>query len=150
MSVLTCSRRDEVRALLTLGHWPAACAVELREHVDGCAECRAVVSFTLAMQDGRKRAAPALPSAELVWWRAQLRKRQAAMEQMQRPLRRAQMFAVLLSFCVAVGLVVWVTMSDGWSSLVARLPVGVWALSLAGAAVLLLSGVVAYLRLDAE
>ncbi len=153
MSVLVCSRRDEVRAMLALGHWPAACAAELREHVESCAECRAVASFTLAMQDDRKRAAPVLPSAELVWWRAQLRKRQAAMEQVRRPLRRAQIFAVVLSLCVAVGLAVWLTMSVGWSvwtSLVTRQPVGVWTLSLAVAAVLLLSGMAVYLRLYAE
>ena len=151
MSVLVCSRRDEVRALLALGHWPAACTAELREHVDSCAECRAVVGFTLAMQDDRKRATPALPSAELVWWRAQLRKRQAAMEQVRRPLRRAQIFAVALSFCVAVGLMAWLMMSAGWSVWTSlRLPVGMWTLSLAGAAVLLLSGVVVYLRFDVE
>lgn len=151
MSLRVCGRRNEVRAMLALGHWPAACAVELRGHVDGCTECRSMVELTVAMQDDRKRAAPLLPSAELVWWRAQLRKRQTAMELVRRPLQRAQIFAVALSFCVAMGLAVWLTRSAGWSGLMPLLePVGVWTLSLAGAAVLVVFGVVVCLRMDAE
>jgi hypothetical protein len=47
--------------------------------------------------------------------------------------------------------VVRLTRSAGWSVWTAlRAPVGVWTLALAGAAVFVVSGVVVYLRLDAE
>jgi hypothetical protein len=50
-----------------------------------------------------------------------------------------------------MGLAVWLTRSAGWSGLMPLLePVGVWTLSLAGAAVLLVFGVVVCLRMDAE
>lgn len=151
MSLQGCARREEMRAMLALGHWPAGCSAELRAHVDGCEECRVAVALTQGMQGSRLAARPALPSAELVWWRAQLRKRQAAMERVQRPLRGAEVFGVALTLCVAVGLAAWLTMSGVWTSLaVERSLSSVWMFALAGAAVLLVSGVVVYLKLDAE
>jgi anti-sigma factor RsiW len=152
--MILCSRRSEVRAMLALGHWPAACSAELREHVESCHDCSAAVKFTLAMQADRRLAAPQLPSAELVWWRAQLRKKQTAMEQVQLPLRQAQIFAVGLSFCIALGLMAWITLNAGWGiwkSLATLLPIGEWTLMLVGAAALLLLAAVAvYLKLEAE
>ena len=43
-----------------------------------------------------------LEPAELVWWRAQLRKRQAAMERVGGPIRGVQAFTAALVLCVAV------------------------------------------------
>jgi hypothetical protein len=104
-----CSRRDEVRDLLAQGHWPEACEAELRAHVGGCRACGAMVmltqSFRAAREDAAAMARPV--PASLVWWRAQLRRRQAAMEQVSKPIWGAQIFAVVVSVCAAVGLVGW-------------------------------------------
>jgi hypothetical protein len=106
---LKCSRRDEVRGLLAQGHWPEACAAELRTHVEGCRACGEMVmltqSFRAAREDAAAQARPV--PASLVWWRAQLRRRQAAMEQVSKPIWGAQIFAVVVSVCAAVGLVGW-------------------------------------------
>ena len=143
-----CARRDEVRAMLALGHWPEGCAVELREHVEGCVECCGVAEMTRAMQQARGSVVPRLPSAELVWWRAQLRKRQAALQQVRRPMRGAQMFAVGLSLCAAAGLLGWQLMrgeGGGAMDVVDGRP-----LLLAGAGVILVAGLVVYLAVAME
>ena len=79
---MKCSRKDEVRDVLAQGHWPEACEVELRTHVEGCRACGEMVmlteSFRAAREDAAAMARPV--PASLVWWRAQLRRRQAAME----------------------------------------------------------------------
>jgi hypothetical protein len=95
--------------VLAQGHWPEACEVELRTHVEGCRACGEMVmlteSFRAAREDAAAMARPV--PASLVWWRAQLRRRQAAMEQVSRPIWGAQIFAVVVSLCAAVGLVGW-------------------------------------------
>jgi hypothetical protein len=104
-----CSRRDEVRDVLAQGHWPEACEAELRAHVDGCRACGEMAMLTQSFRVAREgAAAQARPvPANLVWWRAQLRRRQAAIEQVSKPIWGAQIFAVVVSLCAAVGLAGW-------------------------------------------
>ena len=106
---MKCSRREEVRDVLAQGHWPEACEAELRSHVEGCQVCGEMVMLTQSFRAAREgAAAQARPvPASLVWWRAQLRRRQAAMEQLSKPIWGAQIFAVVVSLCAAVGLVGW-------------------------------------------
>jgi hypothetical protein len=106
---MKCSRRDEVRSLLAQGHWPEACEAELREHVEGCRACGEMVMLTQSFRAARERTAvEAKPvPASLVWWRAQLRRRQAAMEQVSKPIWGAQIFAVVVSLCGGLGLLGW-------------------------------------------
>jgi hypothetical protein len=47
-----------------------------------------------------------LPAPGVLWWRAQLRRRNAAVKQIQRPILGAQIFALALTLLVAAGLVV--------------------------------------------
>lgn len=102
-----CSRLDEVRAALAAGHWPQASAPDLRAHVAACTSCSQEVLITTHLQQSRAAAvATARPgSASLLWWRAQVRRRNAALERAGRPLAAAHAFALILLVVVAIGLV---------------------------------------------
>lgn len=103
MTFRTCTREKELTALLEQGHWPHACSTELREHVAACNACRALVSVTLAFRSERAHAMgqPRLESPGVLWWRAQLRRRNAALARLSRPLLGAQIFAVVVVLLAA-------------------------------------------------
>jgi len=94
----TCSCEPEIAQAIRDGRWPDACAKELRDHVERCANCSDLVLVTLTFQ----RARHDLPfdgvpgSANLLWWRAQLRRRNAAAERISKPVTIAQIFAWLV------------------------------------------------------
>ncbi|MDE3201532.1 MAG: hypothetical protein KGN79_11500 [Acidobacteriota bacterium] len=108
MSPFTCNREKEVAALLDLGQWPHASPADLRDHAAACRSCTDLILVRTALQSERTRssAAPALPTAGSLWWRAQLRKRNQAMETLSRPLLGAQIFAFAIVLIVtAIGFV---------------------------------------------
>jgi hypothetical protein len=110
MNPFACAREKEVADLLHRGHWPKACAPELRAHVDGCRTCSDLVLVTQAFQAARTHAAaPRLDSAGALWWRAQLRRRYADLERIGRPILGAQIFALAVTLVVAVGVLAWQT-----------------------------------------
>jgi hypothetical protein len=116
MSVLKCSRQDEVRELLRQGHWPEASAAEVRGHVEGCRECGELVRLTVGFRAVREASLQQaqLMAPGLIWWRAQLRRRQQAMEQVSRPTQWAQVFGILMSVCGGAGLVAWFARIGYW------------------------------------
>ncbi|HTX77215.1 MAG TPA: hypothetical protein VMD29_13480 [Terracidiphilus sp.] len=103
MNLRACAREKELAALLEQGHWPHACPAELTEHVAACSACRALVAVTQAFRRERAHAMtqPRLESPGVLWWRAQLRRRNAALERLSRPLLGAQIFAVVLALAAA-------------------------------------------------
>jgi len=111
MTMRVCERESEVLAAVRGGMWPTGCAEELRVHVGGCAKCGELAVVGAAFQAERAAAVmeARVGSAGVVWWRAQVRRRQAAMEAVARPMWGAQMFAlaVALVMLVVAG-VVWV------------------------------------------
>ncbi|HWA94922.1 MAG TPA: hypothetical protein VG844_10000 [Terracidiphilus sp.] len=109
MSPFTCNREKEIAALLDLGQWPQASPADLRAHAAACRSCSDLILVRTALQTGRARtvAAPALPSAGSLWWRAQLRKRNQAIETISRPLLGAQIFALAVVLVVAAIGIVW-------------------------------------------
>jgi hypothetical protein len=119
MTLNSCSREKEVAELLRSGHWPLACSTELRAHVDACTRCSDRVLVTESFQQDRidtERVAR-VSSPGLIWWRAQLRGRNAALDNIARPIKGAQLFALLVNLAVAVGFVVWqVRRGDDWLS----------------------------------
>jgi hypothetical protein len=156
-----CSRRNEVRDLLARGHWPEACEAELRAHVAGCRACGEMVMLTQSFRTAREHtAAVARPvPASLVWWRAQLRRRQTAMEQVNRPIWSAQIFAVALSVCAAVGLAVWAIAHGAdwnWNFSGMRIlasigsGLGIMPLVMSVAVLAVLGGVLVWLTLERE
>jgi hypothetical protein len=167
MKFRTCSYENELTQAMKDGHWPEGCGPELRAHVEGCCDCGDLVLVTQTFQHARNETEHAAPSGSpsLLWWRAQLRRRNAAAERVSRPITIAQRFALLVYVFVGVIFVAsqyrhGLRWASWWSELVPPramrlLPVGAgpvdWNLLLliSGFGVLaLLSGLVVYLASD--
>jgi hypothetical protein len=129
MTLGHCAREKEVMALLRSGRWPAACDPELREHAAGCSLCAQTVLLKSAFADALARAKDEarLEAPGVVWWRSQLRRRNAAVERVNRPIAGAQRFALLVNLLAAVALFAsqWrhVDRLTAWLSDVAEAPV---------------------------
>lgn len=103
MTLRPCSRQSEVQQMLARGHWPHACPPELRAHIGACKVCPELLLVTQAFQQSRANAAAEvqLPAAGAIWWRAQLRRRNAAVERIARPMFGAYVFALAITLVVA-------------------------------------------------
>jgi hypothetical protein len=131
MNLRSCPHEKEVRELVARGQWPIAAEPELRDHVAGCRSCRDLVLLATAFQKARNEtlATVKLPPPEILLWRAQLRRRNAVVEQLARPLLGAQIFALAITLIVGLGFtaveayhgVDWLT-SSYWSEWIAQLP----------------------------
>lgn len=122
MSPFSCVREREVMALLRQGYWPEACPEELRVHVEACRFCSDLVLVTSALENERRATMPMarLEAPGALWWRAQLRKRNLAIEKMARPIFGAQVFALVMAVVVATAVLVW--QAGNWSAWIADLP----------------------------
>lgn len=98
MKFRACVREQEVTALLERGQWPAASSEELRAHVAACRPCRELIVVRRALGADRLLAVreARLEAPGVLWWRAQLRRRNAAMERIARPFVGAQIFALVV------------------------------------------------------
>jgi hypothetical protein len=103
MTLRSCPRQTEVQQLLQQGHWPHACPAELRAHLGDCRWCAELVLVTQAFQQSRADtvAQVKLPAAGAIWWRAQLRRRNAAVERVGKPILGAYVFALSVVVLVA-------------------------------------------------
>ncbi len=103
----SCPREREVAAQVQRGQWPAGCAEDLCRHVNGCRACNELVLVMQAFQRARAESmsAPFPGSAGVLWWRAQLRRRNAAVEQIAKPILGAQIFAFVVTIAIAAVLV---------------------------------------------
>ena len=160
-----CTREKEVAELLLRGHWPDACSSELRAHVAGCRACQDLVLVKQAFRADRLTAAGAarLESPGVLWWRAQLRRRNAAIERISRPILGAQIFAVVLSLAAAIVYIALQARHElGWLAWLGQLPRALhfevlvpdtlqkyagetWLVLSAGALLALMSGVIVYM-----
>jgi hypothetical protein len=123
--MMSCPREAEVKQLLERGQWPQATSPDLRDHVSGCRTCRELVLVTEIFQNARSvtmaAARPASPG--VLWWRAQLRRRNAAVARIGKPLLGAQIFALAVSLACAVGFLVWQAQSGiAWLTWFQQLP----------------------------
>ena len=96
-----------MEAALREGRWPRACGPRLRAHVDVCRDCQDLVLVTEAMQEARLQTEQVAPfgSPGSLWWRAQRRHRNEAIERMTKPVAVAEkvgLLGMLVAFCVAV------------------------------------------------
>ena len=161
MSPFGCGREREVREMLHRGSWPEGCEAELRGHVDSCSFCSDLVGVTQALRVDRDAA---MDQARLgppgaLWWRAQLRRRNEAIEKVARPIVGAHVFALAIALVAAAVLVVW--QAGAWSVWIGELPRAVhlralvpnllgtdsgatWMMAAGLATVALLSGIVVY------
>jgi len=122
MSPFSCTREREVSDLLHNGYWPQACPGELRAHVASCRICSDLVLVTGSFQSARRQTAelPRLEPAGAIWWRAQLRRRNVAIEKVGRPIVGAQIFAVIMTLVVVAAMAIW--QFGNWSAWFADLP----------------------------
>lgn len=154
-----CSRLEEVQQALALGHWPQACPAELRTHVERCSRCSDEVLLTKHFQLTRTETIEAARTEppNLLWWRAQLRRRNAALERAGRPLMAAQVFALLITLAAIAAAAaihwngLWDRLHTPLSSLTAMS--GDWGMApliIGCAAVAMLGGLVVYLTVERQ
>lgn len=108
MTLRPCPRQSEVRELLASGHWPHACPTDIRAHLADCRSCADLVLVTQAFQQSRAAAAAevTLPAPGAIWWRAQLRRRNAAVERVGKPIFGAYVFALSIMVVVTTALAI--------------------------------------------
>lgn len=108
MSPFGCAREKEVVELVERGQWPL-CSEDLRDHVQSCRACAELVLVKGALRRERTAAMaqPVLPSASALWWRAQLRKRNQALETIGRPILGAEIFAATMLVLMALSGLGW-------------------------------------------
>ena len=99
-----CSYEKEVSQAVKNGQWPQGCDPELRAHVDTCGKCSDLALVTQTFLCARNEAERAAPcgSPSLLWWRAQLRRRNSSTRLVNRPLMIAQTFAWFVVLFVGV------------------------------------------------
>jgi len=168
MTIGRCGREAELIELLRRGHWPEASSAEIRAHVVDCGICTRRVLLTQAFTRERVSASAEarLESPGALWWRAQLRRRNAALERIARPMLGAQAFAVVIALiAAAVFLASQARHGLGWFAWLAEVPhalhleallpatgqtssAGVWILASLLAIFVLLTGVFAYIASD--
>jgi hypothetical protein len=109
MKLYGCSREAELTATLRRGAWPAAAEPDLRSHVELCRHCQETVLVTQALQASRRQAMETVPlqAPGLLWWRAQLRRRNQTMERATRPVALVELVSVFVTLAAAAGLAVW-------------------------------------------
>jgi hypothetical protein len=107
MILRPCEHETEIRQLLDRGHWPQAAPSELRVHAADCRICSELILVTQSFRGARSASmnVPQLPPPGVLWWRAQLRRRNAAVERINKPILGAQIFALSITLIVAAGLI---------------------------------------------
>lgn len=105
MNLFFCSSEKELEATLRQGRWPHACDPDLRAHVDACRDCQELVLVTHTLQKAKSNGEQLaqLRSPGLLWWRAQLRRRNEAIKSITEPVALAQkvgLLGLLVAFCL--------------------------------------------------
>jgi len=101
MKISQCDREQQVLDALQSGRWAGPWGEEIRRHAAACAVCSEVVLVAEALryQGELAQTEVRLPSAGLVWWKAQLAARRAAEERAAQPIawveRMGQVFGAL-------------------------------------------------------
>ena len=104
MNLRSCPHEPELQQAIESGHWPQACPQELHEHVRRCSHCQTTAALLAAFRFEREMASASasLEPHGAIWWRAQLRRRKANLETLERPLFAARIFAALVCLLAAV------------------------------------------------
>lgn len=103
---MTCEREPEVLECVLEARWPDAATEELRGHVSECASCRDLASAASAVASDHAAAARAarVPSAGLVWWRAERRAQREALQKAARASIAVQAVPILAAIVFTVAL----------------------------------------------
>ena len=125
MILSPCPHEKEVAELLRRGQWPAACPPELRAHLSACRACRDLVLVTEIFQNARSVASGTarIGTPGALWWRAQLRRRYAAVERLGKPILGAQIFALAINLFIVVAFLAYQARNGlSWLSRLEQLP----------------------------
>jgi hypothetical protein len=101
-----CPRSTDVVAAVMAGAFDGRDDGELQRHLEECRECADVMAVMSALRAERARARPAVPSAGLIWWRAQLRQRQEAARAAAAPITALHVLTLALALGLA-GFLLW-------------------------------------------
>jgi hypothetical protein len=113
MTRLECVREAEVLDAVASRRWPDRVDDELRAHVHGCEICADVADIASALGADNEAAwaeASAIPSAQVVWFRAQARARAEAARQAARPIAIMQALGLASAtgvISLLIGMVAW-------------------------------------------
>jgi hypothetical protein len=104
-----CPREIEILEAVSSGRWAPEISSNLRDHATTCPVCRDTVEVALAFREERAAAllAARVPSAGLVWWRAEMRSRRDAVSKATRPIRIVESVAAGCAAAAALGLLLW-------------------------------------------
>lgn len=108
MNFFPCARQQEVATALHERRWPQACTSELRTHVENCPQCNEFVRVAQTLRQARHDAMPMarLAPPGILWWRAQLRRRNAEVERVEKPLVLVEALALVATLLVTAALAV--------------------------------------------
>jgi hypothetical protein len=125
MTLSACKYSTEINTHLAAGDWPHAASTDLRTHANSCRTCSDLILVISTFQAARAASIPQakLPPPGVLWWRAQLRRRNAVETTIRRPLLGAQIFALVI--CVAAFTVLLATQihnSQQWAKALSNLP----------------------------
>ena len=98
MRLVGCEQERAVVAASRSDQWDEA----LRSHIRECEVCKEALRIAQWFESQVPAAAPRLPDAGQVWWRAQIRSRQAAAERATEPVRMAQRVSVLCALTAII------------------------------------------------
>lgn len=106
MMAVECSREADLLEALASGRWPDRLGVDLDAHVAKCALCSdlGTVFHSIRRDRGAAMAAARIPSAGLVWWKAEIRARQEAIRAAARPINLVLPIAGACGIGTALGL----------------------------------------------
>lgn len=109
MNTTSCDREIEVLRAVQAGRWPEAVDPALRAHAARCPVCAEVVLVACALLGdvGTGAETHPLPSASLVWWKAQLRARREAVERASEPIVIFEQVAYALGCLSLLGVLLW-------------------------------------------
>jgi hypothetical protein len=109
MKIQQCEREQNVIDALKSGRWAGPWGEEIRKHAAGCAVCSEVVFVATAMrrEDELVQAELRLPSAGLVWWKAQRAARRDAEQRATQPIAWAERMAQFMGVLAVLGLIFW-------------------------------------------
>ena len=88
MTVPECPREQDVINAIVTGRWPHQCDETLPAHAAECRVCKELVDVAsvFRLERDRMHDEVSVPSAGQVWWRAAIRARLEASQQVARPL----------------------------------------------------------------
>ena len=130
MQLSHCDREQEVVDALRSGRWATAWGEDIRNHVAACAVCAEVALVAREFQREAELAQSELaqpdahlPSAGLVWWKAQLAARRTAEQRATAPIAWTERAALVSAAFSVILLGIW-----QWPQIAAWMQAGTFAL----------------------